>query len=228
MLKRSPTDYYIQAKKIFAVRNANARLRQNIETMYLKQPNTRELRRTNIRKHKKKIVTAVRKNIFGDLATKKAIVKGFTPKSEHVMLDAFWDVGSQFFKQYVSATVPKVTQELKSISSEWWTKFTKHPKLAFAAGALLGGVVSFNLIRGVYNHAIGAESTIPKNYQKGYDLISEYTSDFGSPVSSSVVTRTLVPYVSSPRRARITSTNAVINSNAALSTHKNAIGHTRY
>jgi hypothetical protein len=92
---------------------------------------------------------------------------------------------------------------------------------------LIGGVAAVNLIRGsVVNRS--QQSAIPKEYERGYDLINEYTSNFGSPVKASVVTRVLVPYVSSVRRAVIKNVEGIMKSNPALVAANNAIGHTRY
>jgi hypothetical protein len=225
----SPEEIYRRGQQKTAVLSASAKLRHTFETTFAKQSNLRELRRRRIQARENRIVKLIEANKFGNDATEKTITKNLLPKEDIKMLDAFWDTGSQFFKKYVSATVPRATQKLRSISSDWWVKFAKHPRLAFASAALLGGIISFNLIRGSFNYSKNQESeAIPKNYQKGYDLINEYTSDFGSPSKASVVTRSLTPYVSSPRRAIITSTRNIINSNIALSAHKNALGHMRY
>jgi hypothetical protein len=216
---------------ITKVYEQGARTRHIFEKEEQKTP-INEQRRVKTRKNKPTAKRIYKEKVFGTKAVHKAIKKNSLPKTPELskdiaMLDAFWDTSSQFFKKYVSANVPKATQSLKSISSKWWTTFAKHPKLSFAAIGVIGGVTAFNLIRGSF--ADKRQSTaIPKEYERGYDLINEYTSNFGSPVKASVVTRALVPYISSVRRAIIKNVDGIMKSNPALVSANNAIGHTRY
>jgi hypothetical protein len=223
--------YYSNAKSKAEVYNLGPRIRHFCEKEASKF-NNRETRRERIKLERIKTKRATKAKVMGTDAVEKTVVKGLLPKGPEIskdiaMLDAFWDTSSQFFKTYVSATVPKVTQSLKTLSSEWWTKFAKHPKLSFAAMGVIGSVAAVNLIRGsVANKE--QRSAIPREYERGYDLINEYTSNFGSPVKASVVTRALVPYVSSVRRAIVKNIDGIMKSNPALVSANNAIGHTRY
>jgi hypothetical protein len=163
-----------------------------------------------------------KKNAIAESAAKEVI------KTDAQKLDSQLNATLGMIHKYISPTVTKATQSLKSVSSEWLMKFSKHPKLAFAAGSVIGGVTAFNLVRGAFSRKDNNELAIPKYYRRGYDLINEYTSDFGSPVKAAVITRALIPYVSSTRRGMIKSVNSVTKSNIALAAHDNAIGHTRY
>lgn len=158
----------------------------------------------------------------------KANASGSKIITDAQRLDSSVDAATSVIHRFIAPTVRKATQSLKSVSSEWWTRFSKHPKLAFAAGSLIGGVAAFNLIRGAFSRTDRDDLAIPKHYRRGYDLINEYTSDFGSPVKASVVTRVLSPYASSTRRGTIKSVDSVTRSNVALVAHTNAIGHRRY
>jgi hypothetical protein len=70
---------------------------------------------------------------------------------------------------------------------------------------------------------------IPDDYEKGYDIITESMTDFGSPVNiAKAAQKVIMPYYSTVRKATKTSVAAVLNSNRALAASKFPIGHTRY
>ena len=70
---------------------------------------------------------------------------------------------------------------------------------------------------------------IPSEYEKGYDIISSYATDFGSPLKlSKAAHKALRPYHSTVRNSIRTNVNAVINKNMALYSNQTAIGHMRY
>ena len=219
-------------KQVTSVYAAGARLRWNIEENFNKTSGT-------VYKSQGKINTLIKRQRKAkelmDSSVKRTTVKNMLPKdptkktaAEFEMLDQMFDAVSQFYRQHVSSVVSRATSALKGIGSDWWLAFSKHPKLTFAGVMAAGGVVSFNMVRGAFTEKDKDEGVIPKNYRRGYDLISEYTSDFGSPVKASVITRALNPYISSIRKGLVKSVNSLINSNEALSSSKNAIGHTRY
>ena len=71
--------------------------------------------------------------------------------------------------------------------------------------------------------------SIPKNYERGYDLMNETMTDFGSPVKlNKVASKIITPYYSSIRKGIVTTTNSVINKNLSLALSSKAIGHSRY
>jgi hypothetical protein len=70
---------------------------------------------------------------------------------------------------------------------------------------------------------------IPDSYKRGYNDIKELTTDFGSSVHlDKAVNKGIRKPRSTTRHNYTTSTNSIMNSNASLSLHKNAINHTRY
>lgn len=70
---------------------------------------------------------------------------------------------------------------------------------------------------------------IPEHYERGYDLINETLTDFGSPVKLwKVASKTIMPYKSSMRRGLRTSTSRIIESNPALDMAANAIKHHQF
>lgn len=92
-------------------------------------------------------------------------------------------------------------------------------------------ILAWNMAMGAAGRLAGALNgpAIPREYDRGYDLIQERLTDFGSPVKlSKAAGKTLRPYVSSVRRGTMTTVDATIRKNIALSQYRNAIGHGRY
>lgn len=114
-----------------------------------------------------------------------------------------------------------------------WAKgraFAKNPwtQRAIAFGAT---TIAFNVLSSALNRVLTPEDerALPSEYERGYDIIKQSLTDFGSPVNlSQTVQKTITPYVSTPRRAVYTTTGAVLAGNQALAASKNAINHTRY
>lgn len=74
-----------------------------------------------------------------------------------------------------------------------------------------------------------SKPAIPKEYERGYDIIQENLTDFGSPVRlDKASAKGIAPYYSTVRKARMTTVDSTIRKNIAFLQHKNAIGHTRY
>jgi hypothetical protein len=112
-----------------------------------------------------------------------------------------------------------VAQSKKMWSSKWGRRGIKG----------VGGIVAFNLISGGLSKLLSPQRAIPDEYERGYDLISETFTDFGSPIKlQKAAAKVLRPYHSSQRTALNTTVESVINHNYALASSKRAIGHTRY
>jgi hypothetical protein len=91
----------------------------------------------------------------------------------------------------------------------------------------IGGMIALSLIE----KAVGGytPTPIPKKYDRGYDLMEETLTDFGSPVNLlKTASKVITPYYSSVRKGTITNVSNIINRNAALFLNKNAIRHNRY
>lgn len=74
-----------------------------------------------------------------------------------------------------------------------------------------------------------SQNVIPEKYEKGYDLIEDSLTDFGSPVKlDKVASKVLNRYYSSIRKGKVTTTNTIINSNLSLYLSNNAIKHYMY
>lgn len=70
---------------------------------------------------------------------------------------------------------------------------------------------------------------IPDEYERGYDVIKESMTDFGSPLNlSKAAQKVIMPYYSTVRKATKTNVFSVINSNQALASSRSPIRHTRY
>ena len=92
----------------------------------------------------------------------------------------------------------------------------------------VGGALAFSLVGKITSFS--SEPVIPKKYERGYDILEENLTDFGSPVNllKAATRSTIVPYYSSVRKGVITSTRTIQEKNLALFLNKNAIRHTRY
>lgn len=137
--------------------------------------------------------------------------------------------GKEFFIKNVNVT--SLSQNIKKlfegnefgrrvskIAGSKWGKFGIKTSLVMFAGSFIYGAIRPK-----------QENTIPKNYERGYALMNETLTDFGSPVKlDKAAQKVIVPYYSSIRNNIMTSTSAITNNNIALAMSKKAIGHTRY
>lgn len=70
---------------------------------------------------------------------------------------------------------------------------------------------------------------IPNEYERGYDLIQERLTDFGSPVKlSKAAGKSIRQYHSSVRSGTLSTVESITRRNIALNQHRHAIGHRRY
>lgn len=115
---------------------------------------------------------------------------------------------------------PKVTLKAQELWSNKW----------FRRGAKgVGGVLAFNLLAGGIRRLVTPNRPIPEQYDRGYDVLKEYMTDFGSPLHlAKAAQKSLRQYHSTTRRALNTTVESVISKNYALASSRNAIGHTRY
>lgn len=137
----------------------------------------------------------------------------------------------------VKPLIKKATYEFKSIwesptllkGREAYTFFKKNP-WGKRIGRIGLGVVGFNLAAGMFRTVFRANKpAIPDEYEKGYDVMNESLTDFGSPLKlAKAAQKIITPYYSTVRQAVFTTTGAVQNSNISLLLSKNAIRHTRY
>lgn len=113
----------------------------------------------------------------------------------------------------------KAAELMSKISNKGW----------FAKGALAAGAwLAFNVVSDTIK-GFNPQPALPSHYERGYDVMKETLTDFGSPVKLlNTVKKTVTPYFSSVRRGKKTSINSIIHRNIALKSHKNAIGHTAY
>jgi hypothetical protein len=123
---------------------------------------------------------------------------------------------------------PKATQTLSKINASAITKIAK-TKIGKGGIALAAGMVAWNLIQHGVKSATLPSPAIPRNYDRGYDILNQNLTDFGSPVNlAKTAKKTITPYYSAVRRGAYTTTRAVRNSNVALSMSDNAIRHHHY
>lgn len=107
---------------------------------------------------------------------------------------------------------------LKASHNKWFRKSVYGVAISVGAILLERTVNRFN-----------PQPVIPKNYERGYDIMNETMTDFGSPVKlDKTSSKTITPYHSSIRKGTVTNTNTITNSNLSLALSKQAIGHTRY
>jgi len=128
--------------------------------------------------------------------------------------------------QSASRFVKKVRDESK-IGAK--TKAVLKNRWFRGAAGSVGLAIGFNLAIGLVQKTFFPKPAIPDEYEKGYDILDEYLTDYGSPLNlAKAAHKALRPYYSSVRSSLYTTTDAVINHNIALTSAKNAIGHTRY
>lgn len=113
----------------------------------------------------------------------------------------------------------KAGRVLQKIAGNKWAR-----RGAFALGASF----VFNLA-GKAMSGFTPSPAIPKEYERGYDLITESMTDFGSPVNlSKTASKTITPYYSTIRKGFHTSVRTTTERNPALFASKHAINHTKY
>jgi hypothetical protein len=114
-----------------------------------------------------------------------------------------------------------------SKAGEILTKMFEKPwarKTAFAAAAIGALALVEKTVTGFM-----PEPAIPKHYERGYDVMKETMTDFGSPVDlQKTASKTITPYHSSTRRSITTTVKTLTDKNIALFSSKHAINHTRY
>ena len=126
-------------------------------------------------------------------------------------------------RKFLKEDTQKLLKYGKSLLANPWTR-----KVA-GIGAT---VVAFNMASSVISKLLNGghdNRAIPDEYERGYDIISDSITDFGSPLHlAKAAQKVIMPYYSTVRKATYSTVSSVINSNAALSLSKNAIKHTRY
>lgn len=141
--------------------------------------------------------------------------------------------GWKLFEKDVKGMYRRSSRFLSKLSKESQVgKFAANlfkQKWARKTAGSLAVTLAINLAMGAIRRSIAPQPAIPDEYERGYDLISEYTSDFGSPLKlARTAHKSMRPYYSSVRSSLKTNVNTVIGNNVALKAHKQAIGHTRY
>lgn len=123
---------------------------------------------------------------------------------------------SQNFKRLLEGN--EFGKRVSKIAGSKWGKLGIKASLVMFTGSFLYGALRPK-----------EQSKIPKNYERGYSLMNETLTDFGSPVKlDKAAHKVIVPYYSSIRNNVTTSTAAITNNNIALAMNKKAIGHTKY
>ena len=90
-------------------------------------------------------------------------------------------------------------------------------------------VVGLNMMRASIKHFSGRDrQRLPEDYDRGYDVLRESITDFGSPHKAKVAHKTMMPYYSTERKSRHTTVESMIAKNPALALSRQAIGHGRY
>jgi len=112
----------------------------------------------------------------------------------------------------------KIANKILKISGTKWGRGT-----IVAGGIALGAMMIKGLLRYPQDEAL------PKKYKRGFDVMDQTMTDFGSAVHMDKVSQKVItPYYSSVRKGTITSVNSIMKDNVALTSSKQAIGHTRF
>ncbi len=113
----------------------------------------------------------------------------------------------------------KAGQAITKIASKPWAK-----RSLFIGGS----VAALSLVEKAMT-TFEPKPAIPEHYEKGYDVMKQTMTDFGSPVNLlKSASKTITPYYSTVRKSITTTTRTVTDRNIALFNSKNAIRHTRY
>lgn len=164
------------------------------------------------------------KILFGD-GIGKGLVNLFDYYS-NIVKTRYPKTYAQYFNR--TAVVTKATQTLQKVIPE---KFMNLARTKIGKGGLIlsAGIVGWNLLSRHFSGPGPAQPAIPRKWDRGYDIIQEHMTDFGSPVKlHKAANKIITPYKSSVRRATYTTTGAILNDNVALSNSHNAINHHRY
>jgi len=115
-------------------------------------------------------------------------------------------------------------KKLDSIINNKWFK-----RGLTTAGIYLAGNLALGLIMRTANSLVPPQPAIPREYDRGYDLIQERLTDFGSPVKlSKAAGKSLRQYHSSIRAGTLTTVESMTRKNISLNQYRHAIGHRRY
>ena len=179
-------------------------------------------------------VNAQTKHIIEKVKTSKPSIKDWWSKKPDL---SFKEGRKRLSKDAVEAlqknvNVIQITNNAKKLfeGNNFASKIMKISGTKWGRRGLIGAGVTLGLLmlEKTINH-FESEEVIPKQWDRGYDVMNETMTDFGSPTHlHKTASKTITPYYSSIRKGTITSTNAVMNSNPALFMSKHAIGHTRY
>lgn len=131
----------------------------------------------------------------------------------------------------------------KGIKDEFIPKFIKNSKYYGKASVILKNkwarrgiqiglsIAIFNITRSALDKITKPfqQPVIPEHYDKGYDIIRENMTDFGSPINLARATHKQInQYHSTSRKTTYTTVDTVKNNNLALRASKRAIRHTEY
>lgn len=126
------------------------------------------------------------------------------------------------------AVVEKATSTLQRINSG---KLMNLARSKIGKGGMIAaaGIIGWNLAQHTLKSMMMPQPAIPRNYERGYDLIKEQTTDFGSPVKlAKAANKVIKTNKSAVRRGIYTTTKSVRNRNLALSLNDNAIRHHQF
>lgn len=157
-----------------------------------------------------------------DLRRSYSLLSGKTTDASSKTAIVFSDIGIK---------VKKSLAGLQANTKNWFNRgFWKHKKYWKSGAAAGAAIIGLQTISSFAKKTVGdITPVIPKEYDQGYDNIKERISDFGSPVKlANTAQKIITPNFSVVRRAKHTTTNAIIKKNTALYNSDRAISHTRY
>lgn len=126
------------------------------------------------------------------------------------------------------AVVEKATASLQRIKSSTLMNLAR-TKIGKGGLIVAAGLVGWNLIQHAIKSIGPVQPAIPRNYERGYDLIKESTTDFSSPVNlAKAANKVIKTNKSAVRRGVYTNTRAVRDRNMSFYLHDNAIRHHHY
>ena len=129
---------------------------------------------------------------------------------------------------YREVVKPKATATLSKIKSSTLMNLAR-TKIGKGGLVVAAGLVGWNLIQHTLKSIGNPQPAIPRNFDRGYDILNEHMTDFGSPVKlAKAANKIITPYKSSVRKGIYTNTKAIRERNLALQMSNNAIRHHHY
>lgn len=204
-----------------------------------KSPYGRMRREADKLKREQKRARVAKKQKRLNKDTSQAFIDKHTPEAR---VRAEVAANRQLPKGKVSTPNKAVTAPGPSTKSEWnlrlaWRHLEGKTRGLAAKGWVGTGikwgasVLAFSFAMSTLQRTVGRFTgpVIPEHYERGYDIIDQNFTDFGSPVKvAKAAHKVIAPYASTVRNAKYTTVASTMRKNIALTQARTAIEHWKY